>query len=82
MGIRRDGALLPWGSIRIFVDGNIFACYDELLRGAVEQCIHRQFRRPLNQLDHGMELEINREDEAVWAFEMTLLGDMPEVCFY
>lgn len=36
------------------------------------------FRRPIQQLDRGMRLQINEEEEAVWAFGMTLLMDMPQ----
>lgn len=46
--------------------------------GAKIDDIVEAFRKPVEQLDHGMELEINGEDEAVWAFSMTLLGDMPQ----
>ena len=36
------------------------------------------FRRPIQELDHGTRLEISGQEQAVWAFGMTLLGDMPQ----
>ena len=46
--------------------------------GAKINDVVEAFRKPVEQLDHGIELEINGEDEAIWAFGMTLLGDMPQ----
>ena len=36
------------------------------------------FRKPIQDLDRGIDLEINGVTNTVWAFAMTFLGDMPQ----
>ena len=46
--------------------------------GAKFSDVVEAFVRPIQQLDHGLQVDINGKTESVCAFAMTLLGDMPQ----